>query len=249
MLPTLSIGPLALPTYPFSILVALWVSMWLTARRADRLGIDGDHAYNAGLYGLLAAIVGARLWFVLSHWENYAPDITQAFSLSRGALSVPEGLLVAGLVIFVYLQRQRVPLGDFVDAAAPALALALAIIGVGAFLGGVNLGAPSNVPWATDVAGTARHPVQLYQAAANLAIFGGLMLMTYRPWPGFQFWLFVALYAASRLALEIFVARPATIGDSLLAVQVLALMALVVSLAVMAYNFTRSSSETVAHEI
>ncbi len=241
MLPTLSIGPLALPTYPFSILVALWVSMWLTARRADRLGIDGDHAYNAGLYGLITAIVGARLWFVLSHWENYASDITQAFSLSRGALSVPEGLLLAGLVIFVYLQRQHVPLGTFADAAAPALALALAIISVGAFLGGVNLGAPTEGPLAIDVAGTTRHPVQLYQAAANLAIFAGLMLLTYRPWPGFQFWLFVALYAASRMALEIFVARPATIADGLLGVQLLALATLVVSLAVMAYNFTQKS--------
>lgn len=249
MLPTLSIGPLALPTYPFSILVALWVSMWLTARRADRLGIDGDHAYNAGLYGLIAAVVGARLWFVLSHWENYASDISQAFSLSRGALSVPEGLLLGGLVIFVYLQRQQVPLGTFVDAAAPALALALAIVSAGAFLGGVNLGAPASVPWAVDVVGTTRHPVQLYQAAANLAIFAALVRLAYRPWPGFQFWLFVALYATSRMAFEIFVARPATIGENWLTVQVLALMAIVVSLAVMAHNFTRSSPETVTHEI
>ncbi|GAB4454244.1 MAG: prolipoprotein diacylglyceryl transferase [Anaerolineae bacterium] len=249
MLPTLSIGPLALPTYPFSILVALWAGMWLAARRADRLGIDGDHAYNAGLYGLITAIVGARLWFVLSHWENYAGDITQAFSLSRGALSVPEGLLLAGLVVLVYLQRQQVPLAVFADAVAPALALALSIISVGAFLGGVNLGAPTEVAWAVDVAGTARHPVQLYQAAVNLAIFAALWRLAYRPWPGFQFWLFVALYATGRLLLEIFVARPATIADGLLTVQLFSLAANVVSLAVMAYNFTHLATETVSDEI
>ena len=245
MLPTLSIGPVALPTYPFSILAALWVGMWLTARRANRLGIDGDHAYNAGLYGLIAGIIGARLWFVLSHWENYAADITQAFSLSRGALSVAEGLLVAGLVVFIYLQRNKVPLGTFVDAAAPALALALAIVSFGAFLGGVNLGTPTELPWAVDVAGTARQPVQLYQAIANLAIFIMLATLTYRPWPGFQFWLFVVLYGVSRLALEIFVAHPNMIGNGLLTVQVLSLLAIVVSLAVMAYNFTRQPTQTV----
>jgi len=244
MYPTLSIGPVALPTYPFSILIALWVAMSFTARRADKLGVDGDHAYNAGLYGLIAGILGARLWFVLSHWENYANDITQAFSLSRGALSVPEGLLIAGLVIFIYLQRNRVPLGRFFDAAAPALALALAIIGVGAFLGGVNLGAPSDAPWAVEIAGTARHPAQLYQAAANLIIFAILVTLKYTPWPGFLFWLFVALYGVSRLALEIFYARPEIIGQNLLAGQVLALVGVVIALAVMAYNFTDKTPQT-----
>jgi prolipoprotein diacylglyceryltransferase len=61
----------------------------------------------------------------------------------------------------------------------------------------------------------------------------------WRPWPGFQFWLFVALYGVSRLLLEIFQAQPYIVGDGYLAVQVAALMAIVVALAVMAYNFSR----------
>jgi len=213
--------------------------MALTARRADRLGLDGDHAYNAGLYGLPAGILGARLWFVLSHWENYAPDITQAFSLSRSALSVPEGLIIAGLVVLIYLQQNKVPLGTFFDAAAPGLALAMTIISVGAFLGGQSLGAPANVPWAVDLGGTTRHPVQLYEAVAALLIFAVLYFWPYRPWPGFQFWLLVLLYAASRLILEIFRARPQIIGDGYLAVQLFSLVTMVVALAVMAYRFTK----------
>jgi phosphatidylglycerol:prolipoprotein diacylglycerol transferase len=244
MIPTLSIGPIALPTYPFSILLALWVGMWLTARRANRLGLDGDHAYNAGLYGLIAGILGARLWFVLSHWENYAPDISQAFSLSRGALAVPEGLLIAGLVVLIYLQRQRVPLGTFFDAAAPALALALALINVGAFLGGVAPGTPTDRPWAIALAGTPRHPVQLYQALAGLLLAAGLTAWPYRPWPGFQFWLFVAGYASARLGLEIFRASPEIIGDGFLAVQLGSLVSVVVALAVMAHHFTQPITET-----
>jgi prolipoprotein diacylglyceryltransferase len=244
MLPIISIGPMALPTYPFSILLACWVGMWLTARRANSMGLDGDHAYNAGLYSLLAGIVGARLWFVLAHWNNYAPDIWQAFSLSRGALAAPEGVIIAALVGLVYLQRRRVPLGDFFDAAAPALALALAIISVGAFLGGVNPGAPTDRPWAVDLAGTPRHPVQLYEAVACLFIVAGLSIWSYRPWPGFQFWLFVALYAVARLGLEVFVSTPALTGDGFLTVQLFALTALVTALAVMAHHFTQPNSET-----
>ena len=90
MYPTLLIGTVAIPTYPLLMLIALWAGLWLAARRADRLGLDGDHVYNAGLYGLIAGIIGARLWFVLAHWENYAENLGQALSLSRSALAVPD---------------------------------------------------------------------------------------------------------------------------------------------------------------
>jgi len=242
MFPILSIGSAAIPTYPLFLLVALWAGMWLSATQAKQLGLDGDHIYNAGLYGLLAGVSGARLWFVLAHWDNYAADLSQAFSLSRNALSPGEGLIIAGLVVLIYLQRQQVPLGPFFDALAPGLALAVMIGHVGAFLGGEVLGAPSILPWAIEVAGISRHPIQLYEAGAGLIIWVILYFnRTWRPWPGFQFWLFVTLYSLSRLWLEIFRARPAVIGAGYLVVQLVALVALVVTLSVMAYNFTSDS--------
>lgn len=238
MLPTLNIGPAAIPTFPLLLLVAFWAGLWFSAKRASYLGLDGDYVYNAGLYGLLAGIVGARLWFVLSHWENYAGDLGQAFSLSRSALSLPEGITIAGLMVLVYLQRQGVALGNFGDAVAPGLALAVSLGHIGAFLGGEGLGTPTNLPWAVELAGAARHPTQLYQAAATLLIMFLLYFSRrWRPWPGFQLWLFVGLYSLSRLALELLQAQPDLIGSGYLAVQVIALAALIISQAVMAYQF------------
>jgi prolipoprotein diacylglyceryltransferase len=239
MLPTLSIGSLALPTFPLLLLGGFWGGMWLASYRAEQFGLDGDHVYNAGLYGLIAGILGARIWFVLAHWENYAGDLTQALSLSRSALSVGEGLIIAGLVVLIYIQRNRVPLGQFLDAVAPGLALALVIGHIGAFLGGQGLGQPSNLPWAIEIAGTPRHPVQLYKAGASLIILAGLYLYrSWRPWPGFQFWVVIVLYSLTLLVLEIFQMRPYIVGNGYLAVQLMALAAAVVALAVMAYNFT-----------
>jgi phosphatidylglycerol:prolipoprotein diacylglycerol transferase len=244
MLPTLLIGSISLPTYPLLLLIALWAGMWLSVRRAEQLGLDGDHVYNAGLYGLVAGIVGARLWFVLSHWENYASNLTQALSLSRSALSTGEGFISAGLVILIYLQRKKVPLATFADGAAPGLALALIIGHIGAFMGGEALGLPASVPWAVEMLGVARHPIQLYEAGASLIILAILVYYrTWRPWPGFHFWLFVGLYGLTRLVLEIFRARPYLIGDGYLAVQIIALAAMVVALAVMAYNFSSDSEQ------
>jgi phosphatidylglycerol:prolipoprotein diacylglycerol transferase len=212
----------------------------LAAYRAKQLGLESDHVYNAGLYGLVAGVIGARFWFVLSHWNNYAGDLTQAFSLSRNALSPLAGIILAGLVMFIYLQRRYVPLGVFLDTLAPGLALALVIGHIGAFLGGEAFGAPATLPWAIDLSGTPRHPIQLYEAGVGLVILATLYAYrAWRAWPGAHFWLLAALYSLGRLLLEIFRANPAIVGSGYLAAQVAALAALVVSLAVMAYNFTR----------
>lgn len=240
MWPVIQLGTISLPTYPLLVLVGLWAGMWLAARQAT--AFDGDHVYNAGFFGIIAGVLGARLWFVLSHWENYAPNIWQAFSLSRSALSVAEGVVVAALVMLVYVQRERIPVGRFADALAPGLLLLLTFTDLGTFLAGQSPGTPSSVPWAIDIAGTARHPVQVYQMGANLLILAALLTMRWQLWAGFQFWLAVGLYSLSRLLLEIFQDRPYLIGDGLLAVQVAALSAIIVSLAVMAYQFTKAES-------
>jgi prolipoprotein diacylglyceryl transferase len=240
MLPTLTLGPVAVPTFPLLLLIAFWAGLSLAVYRAKQVGLEGDHVYNAGLYGLLAGLIGARVWFVLAHWENYAGDLSQIFSLSRNALSFPEGLVIAGLAILIYLQRHGVAVGLFLDALAPGLALALIIGHIGDFLGGESIGTLTNQPWGVEIAGQNRHPIQLYEAWASLLILVTLWLSRrWRPWAGFQCWLAIALYCLGRLLLEVFRANPAIIGAGYLAIQVAALAILVVTLAVMAYNFTK----------
>jgi phosphatidylglycerol:prolipoprotein diacylglycerol transferase len=226
------------------LLVALWAGLWVAALQAKQLALDGDHVYNAGLYGVLAGVIGARFWFVLSHWNNYAGDLTQALSLSRNALSPLAGLIIAGLVVLTYLQRHHVSLPPFLDAVAPGLAVAAVIGHIGAFLGGQELGAFSLMPWAIETAGTPRHPFHLYAAGAALLSFLILFFSrTWLPWPGFHLWLFVSLYSLAYLLLEVFRAQPPVISGGYLMGQITALAALVVTLAVMAYNFTRNEQE------
>ena len=107
------------------------------------------------------------------------------------------------------------------------------------------ISSPSNVPWAVEMVSTPRHPLPLYEAASSLIILGILMISRQRkPWSGFHFCLFVLLYSSAHLFLEIFRAHPAVIGNGYLAGQVVALGAIVVSLAVMAYNFSNTTTQT-----
>lgn len=225
MAPYLSILGFSVPAYALSLLLAVWAGLWLGARRARQLGVDGDHVYNLGFYALLATLLGARLAFVLGNWTAYRDAPLAALSPTLTALAWPEGVLIGVLVGLIYWLRYRLPVGLTLDAAAPGLTLSLAVERIGAFLDGRHFGEPTTLPWGIPMWGDVRHPAQLYEAAALLAILGILWWRRDRLFfEGQAFVLFVALYAGSRLILEAFRADAPLLAGGLRMVQVVSLL-------------------------
>jgi prolipoprotein diacylglyceryl transferase len=230
MAPYLSIFGFSIQAYPLFILVAVSVGLWLAARQARRLGLEADHVYNLGFYALLATLVGARLAFVVGNWSVYRDAPLSALSPTPTAFAWPEGAVIGGLVALIYGLRYRLPAGLTLDAVAPGLALAMAIERLGAFLGGINFGEVTSLPWGVFMWGQVRHPVQIYEMLALLAILAILLWQqARRPFDGYTFALFVALYAGSRLFLEAFRADAALTSGGLRSAQLVALGVLLVA--------------------
>jgi phosphatidylglycerol:prolipoprotein diacylglycerol transferase len=114
--------------------------------------------------------------------------------------------------------------GRTLDALAPGIALGLAIERLGAFLGGVALGAPTALLWGVRILGVTRHPVQLAEMAALLGITALVWCnLERRASPGRSFAQVVALYTGQRLFLEAFRAQTPLLPNGVRAVQVVAL--------------------------
>jgi phosphatidylglycerol:prolipoprotein diacylglycerol transferase len=225
MAPYLRVFGLSFQSYGLFLILAAMAGLWLSARVAQRLGMDGDHVYNMGFYALLATLLGGRLAYVASNWSAYRDAPLSALSPTPTAFLWLEGAVLGLIVAAIYWSRYRLPLGDTFDAIAPGLALALALERVGAFLDGRHYGEPTSLPWGVFMWGEVRHPVQLYEAAALLLILGILWWRREeRPFAGYLFALFVALYAGSRLLLEAFRANVPLMTGGLRAVQVVALL-------------------------
>jgi phosphatidylglycerol:prolipoprotein diacylglycerol transferase len=227
MAPYLSIFGFSIQAYPLFLLIAVMAGLWLAARQARRLGLDADHVYNLGFYTLLATLVGARLAFVIGNWSAYRDAPLSALSPTTTAFAWPEGAVFGAIVAVIYWLRYRLPVGLTLDAIAPGLALAMAIERLGAFLGGVNFGEPTGLPWGVFMWGEVRHPAQIYEMLALLVILAVLLWQQDRR--PFGKLLFVALYAGSRLFLEAFRADAALISGGLRAVQLVALGVLLIA--------------------
>jgi phosphatidylglycerol:prolipoprotein diacylglycerol transferase len=127
------------------------------------------------------------------------------------------GFVLAFIVGIWYLRRHQLPLWKTTDIWAAPLALGHAVGRLGCFAAGCCYGKPTGVPWAvtfTDpqslaIVGMPLHPVQLYEAFANLLLF--IFLSLYRPHRRFEgeiFWLYVLVYSVIRFVLEFFRGDP-----------------------------------------
>lgn len=231
MLPVIQLGPLSLPTYPLALLLAGWLALEVGARVARRLGLDGDHVYNAGLYGLIAGIVVARFGHVIAYWPAYRTQPLEIIGLNTHAFLPWPGIISALAVAGWYLYRHRLPAAVMLDATAPGLLAGVAVGQVGALLAGYNPGAPANLPWAINLWGVTRHPSQLYEALAVIAVLVVVWRLLHRRAPaGMIAWTALLGYGLSRWLLEPFQAESVTIFGGLRVAQVLGLAAALVAL-------------------
>lgn len=234
MWPTIPLGPLRLQTYGTFLLLAFWLGLWLAARRGPRVGVDGDHLYNAGFAALLSGIAAARLGHVAAFFEVYRTDPLQVFSLSPAALLPLPGLAGALVGAWWYVRRHRLSPAAVADAAAPGFLLGAAVASVGAFLAGRTVGAVTGLPWGVVLPAAPelrRHPTALYEAAATLAWLAMVLAAERRRagWPGRTAWLTLFGYAALRLFLESLRAGGALLPGGWRAAQVVAWCALALS--------------------
>lgn len=153
----------------FGVMVAIGAltGLWVFGRELRRSGLP-ERAADAGIWGVLGGLAGAKALWTLEHVGD---EPMLALLLSRGGLSWYGGLaggIGVGLLVIAW---QRVSLIPVLAAATPALAVGHLLGRIGCFLVGDDYGTPSDLPWAVAFprglppTTVPVHPTQLYEAA------------------------------------------------------------------------------------
>ena len=203
------LGPLTVYSYGFLVAVAFLSVYVLAQKKASQVGLSPGNLLDLLLVLFVSGVVGARFFYVLQHLEDFRGRWWDSFMIQEGGLVWYGGFLIAATTGFLTAYLRRWPLLKLADFFTPYLALAQGIGRMGCFLNGCCYGKPSNVFWATRFSSdVARHPVQIYEAAASFLIF--VFLFKFYECPsksrrtGIVFVLYLILYAVTRFGLEFF---------------------------------------------
>jgi phosphatidylglycerol---prolipoprotein diacylglyceryl transferase len=220
------IGPLTIHFYGIIIMIGVLAATVLAEREANRRGQDGKLVWDLLVWVLIAGIIGARIWHILTPMPDlvargvtplyYLTHPLDAIAIWNGGLGIPGAVIGGVLALFLFARRQHLPFRTWLDLLSPSLALGQAIGRWGNFFNQELYGAPTNLPWAIYIDPQHRfpgydnvayyHPLFLYESLWNLGNMALLLWLSHRFQrqlrPGDVFLVYLVVYPVGRFLLE-----------------------------------------------
>ena len=181
--------------YFYGILITLGViaAAYIGSIEAKRKGLNPEVILDMLFWLVLAGIVGARIWHILTPPPSMVEmGITTSYYLSHplemlairnGGLGIPGAVIGGAIALWIYAKKHNLDFLTWADIAAPGLAFAQAVGRWGNYFNQELYGAPTNVPWKLYIDPAHRlpgfesisyyHPLFFYEFLWNLgnAIF------------------------------------------------------------------------------
>ena len=206
--------PITLRWYGVLVMSGILFGAWITSRGIKSRKEDPEYLWDALIYIVIGAIVGARLWYVanatLGGSTYYIDNPLQILNTPAGGLHIYGGILFGFLAFFLYARHYRLDMWIFLDAVAPGLLLGQAFARPANFINQELYGPPTTLPWGIHIdrvhrlsayadftkfpAETKFHPTFAYEMIWNIIAALFILWLTkklaekYKPGTGIALW-------------------------------------------------------------
>jgi phosphatidylglycerol:prolipoprotein diacylglycerol transferase len=208
-------GPFTLHTYGLFAALGFLAGYGLATTTARKRGFPPALVGDALVPLLLGGIFGARVFYGIFHWAEFAGQWVEFLKIWQGGLMWQGGFLGGILSLAIFVRKRKIPFLTLADVFAPAVALGQAVGRVGCLFAGCCYGRVCDLPWAITFhhpeslapTGQALHPTQLYDAGLDLLITALLLTLSRTRWAnprGRLTALYLVLAGGARLAVEPF---------------------------------------------
>lgn len=181
-----AIGGFPLRYYSLFFVVAFLLGYKIMVGIFKREGRDEALVNKLMIYVIAGTIIGARLghtlFYEFGYYKNHPLEIILPFKISNGEFEITgyQGLASHGgaigilAAVWIFCRKHKLHLLWVLDRLVIVVALGGFFIRLGNFFNSEIIGSPTHLPWAVVFArvdAIPRHPAQLYEALAYIAIF------------------------------------------------------------------------------
>jgi prolipoprotein diacylglyceryl transferase len=153
---TLELGFFTVHYYALCILLGIFVAIWTTRKRYERLGGDSNEISDLAIYLIPLGIIGGRIYHVITSPQKYfgsGGSPLAALAIWQGGLGIWGAISAGAAVAYFYYRKGRRSLSfaQFADALAPGLLLAQGIGRFGNWFNGELFGKPTQGIWGLQI--------------------------------------------------------------------------------------------------
>ncbi|MRG84741.1 prolipoprotein diacylglyceryl transferase [Salinibacillus xinjiangensis] len=241
------------PIYWYGVIIATGaaLALWLATRESNRLGLKKDLFVDLLVFAIPAAILFARIYYVIFEWDRYAGGPWwKVFAVWEGGIAIHGALIGSVLTAYLFAKYQKVSFWQLADIAAPSLILGQAIGRWGNFMnqeahGGEvtrqfleNLMIPDFIVNQMYIDGAYYHPTFLYESLWNILVLVFLLyLRRVNPRRGEIFFSYLISYSVGRFFVEGLRTDSLYVpGTEVRVAQLISILIIVVSIIIMTYR-------------
>lgn len=133
---------------------------------------DEEKVFDVIFLSTIAGILGSRVFYIIEHFDSFGFNFLNWILLNaRPGFSFWGGIGTALAVFLITVKNRKLPQYQLLDIFTIPLSALITIGYFGAFLSGVDIGKPTQLPWGIVTFSTLkRHPIGLYQSLASLVV-------------------------------------------------------------------------------
>jgi phosphatidylglycerol:prolipoprotein diacylglycerol transferase len=154
---TIEIGNFHLDFRWYGVLVVLGVmaGAWIAEKELSRRGGKSELIWDGLLWVLPAAIIGARVWYVLTDilggGSSFLSSPLKIFMITEGGLHIFGAIIFGGIAAYLFARRNKVDIWLLLDSVAPALLIGQAVARPANYINQELYGPPTNLPWGIKI--------------------------------------------------------------------------------------------------
>ena len=255
--------------YGVIIALGMLAGALVAYREAKKTGQKVDDYIDFTLYTLIAAIIGARIYYVIFEWDYYSAHPLEIFNLRAGGLAIYGGVLASVLTLFIFTKVKKLKFWLMADTAVQGLIIGQIIGRWGNFFNREAFGGYTDSLFAmqlpvSEAKGITQeliehlvtidgvsyvqvHPTFLYEGTWNLLLFIGICLYKrHKKFDGEIFAIYLMGYGVGRFIIEGLRTDQLVIKalGGIAASQVLSIILIVLAVAFVIYNRVQLKKRT-----
>ncbi len=255
--------------YGVIIALGMLAGALVAYREAKKTGQKVDDYIDFTLYTLIAAIIGARIYYVIFEWDYYSAHPLEIFNLRAGGLAIYGGVMASALTLFIFTKVKKLKFWLMADTAVQGLIIGQIIGRWGNFFNREAFGGYTDSLFAmqlpvSEAKGITQeliehlvtidgvsyvqvHPTFLYEGTWNLLLFIGICLYKrHKKFDGEIFAIYLMGYGVGRFIIEGLRTDQLVIKalGGIAASQVLSIILIVLAVAFVIYNRVQLKKRT-----
>lgn len=210
----LDLGFIKIYWYSIFILIGIISACFIIIRQAKKKKIEEDFIVDLLFYGILAALVGARLYYVLFNLDYYLSNPLEIFMVWNGGLAIHGGIILGLITVILMCKKHKVNIIKVLDILVLGIIIGQAIGRWGNFFNSeaygsiVSLsslkavGIPQFIINGMYIDGAYHHPTFLYESIWCFIGFIILMIIKDKISNGKALGFYLTWYGIERLFVE-----------------------------------------------